>query len=235
MRRVTPGFLKQQAAFTLVEIVVVLVIVGFLAAAVLGGRELLQSAELQRVISEMEKYEIAVKSFRDHYGELPGDFSRAADLWAAASSGGGNGEIGDGAEEVGAWEHMALAGIIPGTYSGVFDANGWLVGTNIPDAAIDPGAWRLSNPLDGGMEGLWLTAEEGAAAPAYAALTPNQALLIDTRMDDGISNEGVVRSFEQGTVAGADDCTDGVTQLYNVEAEERFCLIHYRFEGLDEF
>src|ERR1017187_10122680 len=62
-----------KAGFTLVELSIVLVIIGLIIGGVLVGRDLISAAEVRAQISQIEKYQTAVNTFRDKYGYLPGD------------------------------------------------------------------------------------------------------------------------------------------------------------------
>jgi prepilin-type N-terminal cleavage/methylation domain-containing protein len=64
---------KAVLGFTLIELSVVLVIVGLIVGGVLVGRDLVAASEVRSVISQIEKYQTAVNTFRGKYGYLPGD------------------------------------------------------------------------------------------------------------------------------------------------------------------
>ena len=59
--------------FTLVEMSIVLVIIGLIIGGVLVGRDLIQASTIRSQISQIEKYQTAVKTFRNKYDGLPGD------------------------------------------------------------------------------------------------------------------------------------------------------------------
>jgi prepilin-type N-terminal cleavage/methylation domain-containing protein len=59
--------------FTLIELSIVLVIIGFIAGGVLVGRDLVRAAEVRATILQIEKYNTAVNTFRQKYGYLSGD------------------------------------------------------------------------------------------------------------------------------------------------------------------
>ncbi len=63
------------AAFTLIELSIVLVIIGLIVGGVLVGQDLIRAAGVRATISQIEKYNTAVNTFRDKYGGLPGDLS----------------------------------------------------------------------------------------------------------------------------------------------------------------
>ncbi len=62
-----------KAGFTLVELSIVLVIIGLIIGGVLVGRDLINAATIRAQISQIEKYNSAVNTFRGKYGYLPGD------------------------------------------------------------------------------------------------------------------------------------------------------------------
>ena len=59
--------------FTLIELSIVLVIIGLIIGGVLVGRDLIAAATIRSQISQIEKYQAAVNTFRSKYGYLPGD------------------------------------------------------------------------------------------------------------------------------------------------------------------
>jgi len=61
------------AGFTLIEMSIVLVIIGLVIGGVLVGRNLISAATVRAQISQIEKYNTAVNTFRSKYGYLPGD------------------------------------------------------------------------------------------------------------------------------------------------------------------
>ena len=64
-----------QAAFTLIELSIVIVIIGLIVGGVLVGRDLINAAEVRSQISQIEKYNTAANTFKIKYGYLPGDIS----------------------------------------------------------------------------------------------------------------------------------------------------------------
>src|ERR1700746_416796 len=68
---VSPGF-------TLIELSIVLVIIGLIVGGVLVGQDLIRAAEVRATISQIEKYNTAVNTFRGKYNALPGDLNAAA-------------------------------------------------------------------------------------------------------------------------------------------------------------
>lgn len=59
--------------FTLIELSIVLVIIGLIIGSVLVGRDLIKASEIRAQVSQIEKYNAAINTFRTKYGGLPGD------------------------------------------------------------------------------------------------------------------------------------------------------------------
>ena len=65
---------KQQRAFTLIELSIVLVVIGLLVGGVLVGRDLINASAVRSQTSQIERYQSAVNTFRGKYNNyLPGD------------------------------------------------------------------------------------------------------------------------------------------------------------------
>jgi prepilin-type N-terminal cleavage/methylation domain-containing protein len=132
-----------KSGFTLVELSIVLVIIGLIIGGVLVGRDLISAATVRAQISQIEKYQTAVNTFRGKYGYLPGDipgptaqqfgFTVAAGTgtWCPGGSRDGNGIIAgtspangcpiEGAVQNGEplvfWVDLSTAGLIGGGFN----------------------------------------------------------------------------------------------------------------------
>ncbi len=87
-------------AYTLVELAIVLVVVGFVVGAVLIGHDLLRSSQTRSALAQIERYQHAVSVFRAKYNALPGDMNASlartygfAPRGAYAGEGDGDGVI----------------------------------------------------------------------------------------------------------------------------------------------
>lgn len=125
------------AAFTLVELSIVLVIIGLIVGGILVGRDLISAAGVRAQISQIEKYQTAVNTFQNKYGYLPGDISDPTatrygftSRGTLAGQGDGNGVIEGYAysysnggfweaagETVMFWVDLSTAGLIEGGFS----------------------------------------------------------------------------------------------------------------------
>src|SRR3984957_545840 len=68
----------QKRGFTLIELSIVLVIIGLIVGGVLVGQDLIKAAEVRAQITQIERYNTAVNTFRVKYSNVPGDMNVAS-------------------------------------------------------------------------------------------------------------------------------------------------------------
>lgn len=81
-----------KAAFTLIELSMVLVIIGLLIGGILVGKDLIKSSENRAYVSQLVKYTAAVNTFKTKYNCLPGDCANITD-YGFTNNGDGNGMV----------------------------------------------------------------------------------------------------------------------------------------------
>lgn len=164
---------QHRAAFTLVELSVVLAIVALIIGGVLTGKEMLYKAKVNKLGAEAVHLRTAMNQFKDKYGYLPGDFPNATQIWGRADGGSdvianctnpntapstskatcngdGNGSIRGSstlAENFRVWQHLSAAEMIAGQYAGTSgtssNSSHALIGINVPAAALPNGGYFL--------------------------------------------------------------------------------------------
>ena len=199
---------RRQSGFTLIEIAIVLVIIGLLLGGILKGQELITSARVKNIISQLDGTKAAFFGFQDRYNALPGDFSAATTQIAGATEDGdGNGQI-TGDEAIAVWDHLSHAGFINGTY--VFNA------------AESP-ATTPNNPYGARLQLIFDNVYADAAPTARTNLKTGPqipvAILaeIDRKIDDGNALRGSMRfsAYAAGGVAPvAANCFDAATGVW---------------------
>jgi len=143
---------KRLKAFSLVELAISLVIIGLLIGGILKGQELLESARLKTIMTQLNQYRLAANTFVDRYGALPGDYDKASSyLKAGLKNGNNNGMIegfglsasggASGHEALSFWEHLAAAELLPNSTP--------------PSTKLGGLVTVAYAPLDG-MQGHWL-------------------------------------------------------------------------------
>ena len=225
--------MRNTNAFSLVELSIVLVILGLLTGGILTGQSLIRAAELRSVVTEFQRYQTAIRSFQDKYMALPGDMRNATAFWGFAGGSTGtdaacytsttgtgtqtcNGD-GDGLiinsgsgntyrERFMFWQHLANAGLIQGSYSGIAgSANSYdHETTNSPLGKIGSSMWSVynsSNTVHSGATSVFngvypsqitFGAIVADVDPYGNLLSPEEMWNIDTKLDDGLPAQGKI-------------------------------------------
>jgi prepilin-type N-terminal cleavage/methylation domain-containing protein len=145
------------------------------------------------------------------------------------------------------WRQLALAGMIEGTYSGLAGAaaaGDHVLGTNAPRSRMANtgwGVWPLGNYAGdgatyaydyGNMFGFGV--QVATAWPLTAALKPEEAWNIDTKLDDGRPGAGRILPRDNAGFAGAaaDKCTTSANNTdyagsYNLSNSNVACPLHF--------
>ena len=170
--------MADNSGFTLVEIAIVMVIIGLLIGGVLKGQEMIDNARLKRVVKTSDELRAAIFTYQDRFGFFPGDDPNATVHTgdAGVTNGNGNGQI-SGAEDEHVFEHLATVGLISGS------ATSYAAG-NFPSHPFG-GIYRLLWQNRNGRTANWFT---------YTLVPVDVALAMDTSLDDGVFNDGSVRS-----------------------------------------
>lgn len=233
--------------FSLVELSVVLIIIALIVSGFLAGKSLIRTAEVRAVVTEGSQLRAAVNAFVLTYNALPGDFAEAYDYWgsdcttgpAAEMNCNGNGDgrvnltgASDNNEPYRAWQHMGLAGLVEGYYNGIgFGAgNTAISGVNIPAASIRYGGYCFIYGNLGAepFRNMLLVGLQRSTGPNNGAIfKPEEAYLLDKKMDDGLPEKGVVISIKGEDVT--DECV--VAGEYNIQNNSVLCQMGMPGEG----
>ncbi|MBY0407656.1 MAG: prepilin-type N-terminal cleavage/methylation domain-containing protein, partial [Rickettsiales bacterium] len=220
----------RNAGFTLLELSIVLVIIGLIVGGILVGQDLIRAAEVRSTISQVEKYNAAVNTFRTKFDGIPGDINQASASYfqiftltvaTTVGQGDGNGLLEGGAaastnpqgETLVFWRHLSDANLVDGSLG--------TNGNSIPVAATGLVTGTVTTPSQSmpisklSQQNLFIVYSASGLnyyqlipvstitnAPAYTfnatGITPIQAFNMDTKLDDGQPNTGIVIARDTG-------------------------------------
>jgi len=195
--------------FSLLEMSITLTIIALIAAAVLTGQRMKHRQELNQIISDISNITSAVAQFKETYGGLPGDLLDATTvLSASTSNGNGDDDLDTGTpnEELFFWQHLALAGLISGTYDGVTSGDG-----GVMESPLGYGFY-FANKVTGGD--LFIKISKTSNGGLF---TTKEAYDFDLKYDDSSPTQvtGSIIVAEDGADAAANDCVT-VGNAYNL-------------------
>ena len=148
----------QRSGFTLLELSIVLVIIGLIIGGITVGADMIRSAELNSVVSDYNKYQTALNTYRLKYNALPGDHKNAQSYWPSCTdsgatnpcNGNGDGKFGQGTiayyEGMRTWQHLSLSEVISGSYQAVYPPA--YIGITYPESRISGVGWQFTRMGD---------------------------------------------------------------------------------------
>jgi len=216
--------------FTLIELSIVLIIISLIVGGIVSGKSLIRASEIKSVISEINSYETAFRTFEDQYEYAPGDLPNAKDYWPdplCLDSGtqlcNGNGDRMLTNETFRAWQHLELAEMVEGAFTGLLVASlsGCDLDENCPSSSLKHGGYQII-PLTTGGISLLLGADVPGLFLLGGIITPREAKNFDRKMDDGISDTG--RVIGMSSLSGT--CISG--GVYDLSISEDYCVIQFK-------
>ncbi|MEK6747542.1 MAG: prepilin-type N-terminal cleavage/methylation domain-containing protein [Pseudomonadota bacterium] len=249
---VTSKCLGHRAAFTLVELSIVLVVIGLIVGGILMGKTLIQQAEIRAAASQLQKMETSYNAFRLKYNCIVGDCANATDFFGidyvvasgsctlpnGRGNGNNNGLIDNGGaagwfcESMQGAKSLELSNLLPTSIVTPCWSN-----SSIFKGVNDGCAYFYNDDLNGSVTLIkqntisWFTiAGGGYTGPT---LSPVQARLIDEKIDNGTPTTGKFRGLDAAnkssgtsTIVVNSCVTSGV---YNLN-EDYTCRALYYFK-----
>lgn len=223
----------QQSGFTLVELAIVMVIIGLLIGGIIKGTELVHTAQVKRVKTDVEAFRASFYGFKDKYRVFAGDMPNAdARLPGCVApncfNGDGNNIIGipntnantdqtgtaaPNVETTMFWKHLVLAGFISGISSDADPASPE-TGVTHPVSTLG-GAYSIYHR--GGVHGVSIK-----ACPQSDVCGNN---IVDARdaMELDIFWDGTPNPHEGDVIANGGGCLYG-SEIYNPDGDACYVL-----------
>jgi len=229
---------KREAGFSLVELAIVLIIIGLIVGGVLKGQDLVTSARINSIQTQLNEVRVASSTFLNKYDSLPGDITAANAVMVQAglsSTGDNNGRIGGtGVSRMGStateptwfWQHLRAAGLIGGVTT---QATGILGAADGLQSRVG-GLYTINYETINSITSHWirLGTTTGAAPTdnSVAALSPNQLRSVDTKGDDGLPNTGKIGGAGTGTTCATGATSTDTYQTTNPDTVS--CWAHFQ-------
>ena len=208
--------MQRQQGFTLIEIAIVLVIIGLLLGGVLKGQELINSAKVKNIVSEIKNTSVMVYAYQDRFRALPGDqtleqlkaslgTTPSPTACAGAGCKPGNGRIDgdwnaidgsdtDSSETYVMWQHIRLANLATGSTT---------VAKNYGPRNVEGSPIGVESGIAAdGSAAPWIAGMRASFYVCTGGIQGRYVRQIDTTMDDGQTNTGSIQATA-GTTRGS--------------------------------
>jgi prepilin-type N-terminal cleavage/methylation domain-containing protein len=213
--------MQRNSGFTLIELSIVLVIIGLIVGGVLVGKDLIKAAGIRSTLSQVEKINTAINTFRLKYNCLPGDCANAVSYGVGTAGNLGNGDgnrlvhshifmtaVNQGItmkESFNLYYHLMQARLIEGIflgYDGFVSFDGEFTG-HLPQCPLTKdcfvSAFSITDTSSGWGDyplgnSLLLHGKELSNPGYFWGLTAMEAYTIDLKLDDGNPLTGNVRT-----------------------------------------
>ena len=219
--------LNAKQAFTLIEVVIAIAVLGIIISVVAVSTNIIQSAKLNAQYSQLAKFDAAIVKFHERYEALPGDITIAYEIWgsdcasiSADCDGNGDSIIGGNGQDIernAAWKHLELAELITGNFTISTTSYG---GVSVPYGQIDDSMVSFTSDYntDGtavinGYNTLYLVTNDDSCnmRPVFSA---QQMYLMDQKFDDGLPSGKIAAGENDSCAPIIMDCFDSATNSY---------------------
>ena len=262
-----------RSGFTLFELSIVILIIGAIAGGIIGGKSMIRASQLRSVATTLTEYRTAISNFKLKYDALPGDMTNATTYWGKANAvqstcevtlgtgtqtcdGNGDGFIRGNAngatesEKFRMWQHLALAGMITGIYTGTGGTGNTgtyaLPGTNVPVGPLPNSGFSMGFGFDYVASANYFPSQYGNVinfgAPCCGVetyvpiLLTEEARAIDVKMDDGKPGQGAVMTYAPGAW-WAGSCTTSTNPMvadYDLTQLDPACALIFKIAATSQ-
>ena len=188
-----------------------------------------------------------MRNATDFWGTFSnGTCNTGSGIGTETCNGNGNGSFENGGANVAAehflfWQHMANAGLIEGSYTGKAGSIGGIdhiFGENAPQSRVNNAGWQVRNTGSLFGDSFWFDGDHGHVLriggrhptdgePKTAFLSPEEALNIDTKIDDGRPGSGQTVVLHSTACSNATGSTD-LSAEYALSTTSLECSMVFR-------
>jgi prepilin-type N-terminal cleavage/methylation domain-containing protein len=208
------NFFKTNKGFSLIEVAIAVVVIGLIAGFALKGKELINSVKLRSVADQVNTFKIAIQTFTDKYGALPGDFTAAREMISdSLQNGSGNGVVSSVEDAKRFWQHLIASNLISTEL-----INGY------PTSKLGGYYTVSSNIAD--HPGIWIVLCKGTTDNQNFSgiLSPEDAYVIDKNNDNGDPENGEIQAIKAHGATG--ECI--IDSKYNIKNKNKDCVLLFK-------
>lgn len=231
---------NNQRGVSMTELAVSIAIIAILVAGTFGGATLVKAAKIRKVVNEFAANMAAINEFQMKFQYLPGDLPTPSTYNLGSHAGNGNTQVETSAtEDLYAWEHLAKAGFITGSYTGAVSGTRYAGLVNAPNSEpynYGVFAFYAYQTLVYNTAGHALTLGGISAAspntsgyPAAGVMLAKDAYAIDSKLDDGLASSGMFYTIQDATATGCTDAASTAASANYVlsDATNTTCVLYY--------
>jgi prepilin-type N-terminal cleavage/methylation domain-containing protein len=221
--------IRRQRGFTLIELAIVLVVLAAVALVFPYFKALILTGESDNLGARLFAYQKAMSEFEDQYQHIPGDMPNPQSYLSglgASDRGDGDGRLesnnAHGFDETRLfWKQLEASGLL---------TEQSLTVDPVTQYALGPKTETYVSVSQDQDQRIWLNYGRlsPSSVPEYAFMTPEEALQLDERLDDGIPDKGRVRGVD-GTDAPGSCVAAG---RYDVSVDYEACRLQIDLLGM---
>ena len=242
--------------FTLVELSIVLVIIGLLIGGILVGQSLIESAKMNKLVSNFKQYEVAANQYKTKFKSWPGDTPSSTGFFSGNCSvncyGNADGISNEASSAFRFVHHLQWLGMIKTNFSTTVDMTSYetyasMSGKVIPNFGVDKAgvvadtsSHNLSTEVPYCRVALRMGQSDLTTPLNYpwrdffrgGIFDGQDSFALDKKIDDGKPNSGYLL-----TIAHTNQCNSGSggtsyfkyggTASYNSNSTQTDCLVWY--------
>ena len=198
--------------FTLVELSIVLVIIGLMIGGILVAQSMVGTAKIQRVVQQLQQYDVAIANFKTKYNALPGDSVLLPPSVGVYGDVPNNDGLINVQERFNFYYQLSQGVGLKDLTGADFQPMTDFSGTKCPKFNLDqdnsllPCLYLQATTTTQGVHNYYMynsSAAQAASSTSSALLKPAVALAIDSKIDDANYGSGKVLGFNTGCTVNA--------------------------------
>lgn len=185
---------KQNQAFTMLEISIVIALIALLTATITVGAEYIRDARMLKQMSQIERVQSGINLFKEKFQCFPGDCPDPDTIDGGSNRGDGNNYLGStwtNSENIGFWQHLKKSGMIQDDL-----ATNTVIPTVFTPSPVlyQSGVLAVIGSVNSAQNVMVL-----ASPDLVGFASVREAIFLDEKMDDGLAASGSLQTTGYGS------------------------------------